>query len=391
MRKQKLLPRIVSLLSIAAIFSFQLYPFSQSVSAAQIEPRALILLPGTTSSDVNGDTLPDGGSMPGGTANHQLQFDVPTSDPDIDTIVFEYCTTAAAVDGGLDCDPPTGLDATTATLGADGGTGWTITNQTLNTVTLSGLAQDLSGTKTFQLNDVINPSTTNTTFFIRISTIDTLGVEIDKGTVTASTATPIELEGTMPESLVFCTGETISLTAGVPDCATATPGNIGFSALFSPTATATATSQMAASTNAGSGYSITVNGPTMTSGTNTIAAMSTVGVSNLGVSQFGMNVVGNTGDTNNDGVVDASDDPTDPVVGSDIAPVTNGTNYNATAATGYDIDSQYKFAGGDVVATSNSLGTDSQIYTASYIVNVPGSQPAGTYATTLTYICTATF
>ena len=32
-----------------------------------------------------------------------------------------------------------------------------------------------------------------------------------------------------------------------------------------------------------------------------------------------------------------------------------------------------------------------QIFTVAYMANVSGSQPAGTYATTLTYVCTATF
>ena len=34
---------------------------------------------------------------------------------------------------------------------------------------------------------------------------------------------------------------------------------------------------------------------------------------------------------------------------------------------------------------------EAQVYTASYIVNVAGNTYAGTYTTTLTYICTPTF
>lgn len=95
---------------------------------------------------------------------------------------------------------------------------------------------------------------------VRTQSTDTTGVVLHKETVAASTAEPIILDGTMPESLVFCTGETIGLTSSVPDCGTATDGAISFNQLFSPIPTATATSQMAASTNAGSGYAITVNG-----------------------------------------------------------------------------------------------------------------------------------
>jgi hypothetical protein len=192
----------------------------------------------------------------------------------------------------------------------------------------------------------------------------------------------------MPESLVFCTGETILTTGGVPDCATATDGIISFNQLFSPTDTATAKSQMAASTNAGSGYAITVNGSTLTSGSNTVAPIGATGPGVRGISQFGLNLKANTTATST------------PAVGGEISVASNGTNYRGRAVTEYGTIDNFKFLSGDAVAQSNadglggvgSLGgSDAQIYTASYIVNVPGSQPAGTYTTTLTYICTPTF
>ena len=144
-----------------------------------------------------------------------------------------------------------------------------------------------------------NPTATNTTFYVRISTFSAAtptGTAIDTGNVAASTATPIQLSGQMPESLVFCVGATVSETSGVPDCTTATAGTVAFTTLFSPTYTSTATSQMAASTNAGSGFVITASGATLTSGTNTITAITgTSPVSPvLGTSQFGINLVANT-------------------------------------------------------------------------------------------------
>ena len=205
---------------------------------------------------------------------------------------------------------------------------------------------------------------------------------MDKGTVTASTATQIVLNGTMPESLVFCTGATVGLTGGVPDCATATSGLIGFNQLFSPTDTATATSQMAASTNAGAGYVITVNGPTLTSGSNTVSPIGSTAPGIRGVSQFGLNLKANTTATST------------VAIGSEVAVISNGTNYRAQATTAYSTVDNFKFQSGEGVANSGFgglSGSDSQIYTVSYIVNVPGSQPAGTYTSTLTYICTPTF
>jgi len=43
------------------------------------------------------------------------------------------------------------------------------------------------------------------------------------------------------------------------------------------------------------------------------------------------------------------------------------------------------------MVASSSMVTNSQEYTNSYVVNVDGSQPAGVYTATLTYICTAMF
>ena len=122
---------------------------------------------------------------------------------------------------------------------------------------------------------------TNKTFFVRITTYATnnaTGSANDLGTVAASTAEPIILSGVMPESLVFCTGATVSTTSGVPDCLTATSQvSSVLTSSFHRQTPAAATSQMAASTNAGFGYTITVNGPTLTSGSNTIAGMAAAG------------------------------------------------------------------------------------------------------------------
>ncbi|HEX5456549.1 MAG TPA: hypothetical protein VFW77_04245, partial [Candidatus Saccharimonadales bacterium] len=204
--------------------------------------------------------------MPSGTVNHLFNFDIPSTSS-ADTIQFKYCTTEIVPGSGGSCTtPPLGLDVSGASLGNDASTGWTISSQTTDTVTISGTAiPNFSGSKTFRLDDVINPSATNTTFYVYIVTYSggTSGTLIDEGAAAASTSSAINLEGTMPESLVFCTGGTVSVDVNnVPDCSTATSGDIDFNQLFSPTDTAWATSQMAASTNATSGYAITVNGPT---------------------------------------------------------------------------------------------------------------------------------
>ncbi len=360
-------------LSTLLIFaSFFIFFQNNSASAAQIVDRSLTLLPGST----------DGGSKPGGVVNHLFGFTVPTTGS-VGSIKFEYCTIAAGT-----CDMPTGLVTTSATLGNEtGATGFTIVNTTNGSPYLTRTAAQITANAnlTYRLDSVTNPTTTNQSFFVRIATYtstDATGSPIDTGTVTASTATEIVLTGIMPESLIFCTGEEISTTSGIPDCSTATAGAVSFNQLFSPTDTATATSQMSASTNATQGYAIAVFGPTLTSGSNTIPAMATSGVGVRGTGQFGMNLVANT--------VATSTVP----VGLDVAPVVNGTNLRGQPTADYGTVDNFKFVSGDNIANSDNGGagpTDSQIYTSSYIVNVSGSQIAGTYVTTLTYVCTSTF
>ena len=344
------------------------------VSAAQITNRSLTLQTGSGG---------DGGSQPGGVVNHRFAFTIPTT-ANLGSVRFEYCTIASQEA----CISPTGLNASSATFGGEtGATGFSINSQNTNNVVIArASATSYSGAVTYTINGVTNPTTANETFFVRISTYPTLngsGAATDTGSVAASTATQIVLSGVMPESLIFCTGETIALGGnGAPDCSTATAGVIEFNQLFSPTDTATATSQMGASTNATFGYSITVNGPTLTSGSNTIPGMAARALGTRGTSQFGMNLRANTVTTST------------PAVGAEITPVSDGTDLRARATADYNVVDEFKFVSGDVVADSafNTPGpTNAQLYTVTYMANVAGNQLAGTYTTTLTYVCTPTF
>jgi hypothetical protein len=338
--------------------------------AAQITSRSLTLEAGAT----------DGGSKAGGVVKHYYQFTLPNvGSVNVGSIKFEYCTTATQTA----CTMPTGTVTTSATLDNEAGaTGFSMVNTTNGAPYLTRTAASITAGQavSYRLGTITNPTTNNASFFVRISTYastDTTGSPIDTGTVTASTAEPIVLTGIMPESLIFCTGETVNA-----NCTTTTDGTIAFNQLFSPVDTATATSQMAASTNAGSGYAITVNGTTMSSGANTIPAMTSATTGTKGIGQFGMNLRANTTATST------------VAVGADISAASNGTDLRGQALTGYDTPDTFKFVTGDTVANSAYTvagPTNSQVYTASYIVNVAGNQLAGTYTTTLTYVCTSTF
>lgn len=361
--------------------------FASTATAAQLSPRNLTLLQGIDGADP--DTLPDGGSQPGGNANHQFNFTIPTNG-NVGSVRFEYCTTTEGA-----CTTPTDLSTTAATAGAQtGASGFTINNTTNGAPYLTRTAANVpNGTAvSLQLNGVINPTTVGT-FFVRIQTFSDAalgGSAVDAGVVAASTAQQIQLSGTMPESLIFCAGATV-----VANCSSTTPGSISFDQLFSPTDTAVATSQMAASTNAAQGYIITVNGPTLTSGSATIpgyASPSTVG-STRGISGWGLNLRANT----------SAAATGFPGSSANIASASDGANLKGQALAGYNTPDSFKFVTGEAVANSaeddNDPGTvgatlgptNSQVYTVSYAANVAGNQLAGTYTTTLTYICTPTF
>lgn len=360
---------------------------TSTANAALLSPRNLTLLQGVDGADA--DTLPDGGSQPGGNANHQFNFTIPTGG-NVGSVRFQYCTTTEGT-----CVTPTDLSTTTATAGTQtGASGFTINTATNGAPYLTRTAANVNAATavSLQLNGVINPTTVGT-FFVRVQTYSGAalgGSTVDYGVVAASTAQAIVLSGTMPESLIFCTGATVTA-----NCASTTPGTISFNQLFSPTDTAVAFSQMAASTNAAQGYNITVNGPTLTSGSATIPGWSgaanatTASATSRGTSGWGLNLVANT----------ATAAPGFPGTSAAITAGSNGTDLKGQALAGYATADQFRFVSGEPVANSafdgsanTTLGpTNSQVYTVSYAANVSGNQLAGTYTSTLTYICTPTF
>lgn len=119
---------------------------------------------------------------------------------------------------------------------------------------------------------------------------------------------------------------------------------------------------LAASTNASSGYVITMFGPTLTSGGNTITAIGGANTASApGTEQFGVRF-----------------DETGSGSGTVTAPyAASGFAYDATAAP-------------DQIASASGA-TDTSTYSAHYVANIDINTEAGAYDTTLTYTATATF
>ena len=129
------------------------------------------------------------------------------------------------------------------------------------------------------------------------------------------------------------------------------------------------TTQFVTATNAQSGYSVYIQGNTLTSGNNVIPSLVTPTASQTGNAQFGINLRSNTNPS-------TGNDPTGPGNGSPVG------NYNLV--------NRFTYNSGDTIASS-SAADDFRLYTVSYIVNVDKTQPVGVYASTFTYICLANF
>lgn len=307
--------------------------------AAQITSRSLAL----------------GSSVASASTTYTFGFTVPSSTV-LQSAEAVICTTASGA-----CSTPSGFANASSTLASQptnlgDASGWTVNTSTSGKLRLkkTGNSAAPGGAITIVFGNVTNPSATNSTFYARLTTYsdDAWTTSVDSGVVASSTAGQITVTASVDETLTF------TLSSATVALGTITPSTTG-----------SGTSTMSASTNATSGYAITVNGATLTSGANTIAALASNAASTQGTSQFGLNLKANT----------------TPSVGSNVSGSGSGT-----AATNYNTADSFRFVSGDIVASA-SAPTNSNTYTVSYIANVGGAQAAGAYSTTLTYIATATF
>ncbi|MGH9856420.1 MAG: hypothetical protein ACRD4B_01120, partial [Acidobacteriota bacterium] len=308
-----------------------------------------------------------GSSAPSASTTHEFDFTIGTTN-NVGSIIFDYCTSA---DGAC---TPAAVDVSGVSISNQSGAGamgFAVDASTdTNTVVIDRTPASISATTavSYTFSTAVNSSTANETFFVRISTTDAIdggGTTVDNGVVAGSTSEEIQLTGQVDETLVFCTGTSITGA----NCASISGGavNLGTFSSLSPN---TGTSVMAASTNGTLGYSITVNGSTLTcnacSGSPTIGALTAPTASSPGNPQYGLNLVDNTS----------------PNVGANVSPLNNGTNYKGQPTADYGADGDFKFVTGNSVAASDdpSAGpTDAQAFTVSYLVNIPGSQAAGIY------------
>ena len=300
------------------------------------------------------------------TTTYRFKFDILTPGA-LGSIRFQFCDNSPLEPDP--CNPPSGMNvSSTGLVNESGETGFSVSglSDANNIILTRAPAASSAGRVSYTISGITNPDTVGTYFarFETFATTDATGPNTDFGGIAFVMNTNVNINSTVPPYLLFCSGITISAY----DCSTASGNYIDLGTLSSGS-TKSAQTRFLVATNAALGYNVTINGTTMTSGTDTIPAIVTQDVSRPGTSQFGINLVNNS--SPNVGI-----NPSGPGSGS----VNN--NYNDT--------DRFRFVNGDQIARATSAD-EYKLYTVSYVVNVSNIQAPGTYVSTLTYICTATF
>jgi len=341
------LTQILVILLVSGFF----FVASPKASAADFVPRSVVI----------------SSSLPSASTTQTFKFTVPTTNS-VGSMAFEYCTNSPLF--YVACSAPVGLDTSAASLSSQSGnSGFGIDggNSTANRLVLTRPAAAMNAVSTtFVFSGVSNPTAAGQTVFVRMASYastDGTGSRTDQGVVAFATVNAFTVGAYVPPYLTFCVGVTVAT-----DCTSATGSQVNFGEFQTSVASA-ATTQFSGATNDFTGYTVYINGSTMTSGNNIITALSNNSPSSPGHAQFGLNLRGNN----------------NPVVGTD--PSGFGT---ASPTANYNTANSFRFVDGEAIAVSPT-STDHTKFTVSYIVNVPGSQPAGFYATTMTYTAIASF
>ena len=305
-------------------------------------------------------------ASPGATTSYKISFRYMSPTP-IGSIELLFCDDPIPY---TPCVLPQGMSVANAHLSDQtGSTGFSITAHDSHRLLLSRSASLPMGEKSiYTLGNVINPTSTDQAFSIRIKTFtstDGTGDQVDFGSIRGQATDDITVESQVPPMLIFCFAQQVE-----NNCTGTNKTYYTDMGDLSANNTLTAQTQMAVGTNASAGFVITANGTTMSAGTNTIPSLTHPSPSVPGSNQFGINLVANA----------------TPLVGRDP----EGDWANAVAAPEYSQPNKYKFQSGDVVASSPNVSLMKK-FTISYIVNAANDLKAGIYTTTINFIASGRF
>lgn len=367
-----LLRKIGSWAGLLALMSSSLV--AVPAHAAQITDRSLTL----ASSAASASTTYLWGFKPGTTGN-------------IGAIKFQLCTSPLE---NVSCTTPTGASQASAASLSISGTGFTGFSFGSGTppapaaqtvwITKGSPTSVNSGTAlTVQYSGVTNPSTTNQTFYGRITTYsDAAGTtQVDYGAVAVSTANQVTVSANVQESLTFCVYTGVNCAAGGSTVNLGT----GTDNVLSTSTPSGGLSKMDADTNATTGYTITyiTTSPGGTSGTTCPGSLSssndcitdfggTAGTFSAGTGRFGLNIANNSTPSLAGGV--------------------SGSG-SGTASSLYNTANNYAFQGGTTTRTvaTSSGPTLTNTYTVAYAAQAGSTTKPGSYSAVFTWVCTGTF
>jgi len=360
----------------------------QDVSAAQVTSRSIEMSnsdPAATASSVS----------------YQVGFTTNATGYTVKGVVVDFCDNSPI--SGDSCTAPTGFSVGTPTVATTGGSntglgsGWTAgslnSGRTLTLTNATGQVLGASTPVVFTLSTATNPTAAAHTFYARIFTYtatagatgytaanpDAGAVETDYGGVALSTASNISITAKVQEQLSFCVYKT--------SCGTAPSLTLGDAngVLSSSNNYVNKQAQYDVQTNAQSGAALRIAGDTLKSGSNSITAIgSTNAASSAGTAQFGLCTYESSGTAisytgfntyNSNG-------------GSPCSGTTTGASGDGGAHFGFNTTNTLSTYG-DQFATVSAGSSSTGVL--AFIANIPVSQPAGVYTTTLHLIATGTY
>jgi hypothetical protein len=352
-------------LALVLIFSFSPFPpikFAKAASLTSLSDSMSSLKASTAS-------------------NHEIKFVTPTGVAALGTIVLTFSADFTNVTniafGDIDFAEGDSSNCSTATFtektlaaSASGAT-WGADGDSATTVTLTSGSGTVTAGRCVRVRIGTN-AVTGTTGTNQISngaaddddTISISGTFGDTGTITVDIITDdqVSVSATVAQSISFSISDNTigfgSLSSSGPRFATGDTSGSG-----SDSAEA---HNLQVGTNAASGYTVTYNGATLTSGLNTVSVASIT----------------------NDA---------DGTAGSEQFAIAASTNGDSTIASGYDHNAvagnrDWNFvASTTTTLASEAVPTATETLSMFYLANISSLTEAGSYATTITYTGTANF
>ncbi len=303
-------------------------------------------------------------------SNHDITFTTPTGVASGQTIILTW-DNSTSVNASLDYTDIDVLDdGANVTLAASpSGATWGAVRTSATVITLTNGTTAVGAGSVIRIK--IGTNATNQSTGVRqitngsagTTSLAITGTFTDTGTIT----TPIIADDVV--NVTATVGQTITFTVS--------DNTIGFGTLSASTAhyatgdtngttSDTAAHTIAVATNAANGYTISLQGATLTSGANTIDAIgSTSASSSTGSEQFGIYA-------------------------------TKSGGVNATITTRYSDNATPKFAYNATASTSDTLSTGTsatatETYSIHYLANIAATTEAGSYTTNITYVGTGNF